>query len=96
MNYRTLKISALATLLLLSLGLSPICAQDKNKTPEQDPSVIFDTELVNVPVIVTDGWGRFITGIKKEDFKVSEDGVPQEIENFSDMQTPFSVALLLD
>lgn len=96
MNYRTLKISALAALLLISLGLSPICAQEKDKAPDQDPTLKIGTDLVTVPVVVTDGWGRFITGIRKSDFKVSEDGVPQDISEFSDMKTPFSVALLLD
>jgi Ca-activated chloride channel homolog len=99
MNYRTLKFPALAALLVAALALCPASAQDKDKSPEQDPQkpeVILDTALVTVPVMVTDGWGRFVTGIGKGEFKVAEDGVPQDIAEFSDMRTPFSVALLLD
>lgn len=86
-------------LVLAALALSPVLAQEKEKKPEQEsqkPEIIFDTALVTVPVMVTDGWGRFITGIQKGEFRVSEDGVPQEIAEFSDMRSPFSVALLLD
>ena len=49
-----------------------------------------------MPVIVTDNFGRFVPGLKKTDFAVREDGAPQEIEDFSDASSPFSVALMID
>jgi Ca-activated chloride channel homolog len=98
MNYRTLTFPALAALLFAALVVPPAAAQEKSQQEQdpQRPEVILDTALVTVPVTVTDGWGRFVTGIQKNDFKVAEDGVPQEIAEFSDLKTPFSVALLLD
>ncbi|HET9943298.1 MAG TPA: VWA domain-containing protein, partial [Terriglobia bacterium] len=40
-------------------------------------------ELVVVPVNVRDSAGKLVTGLKKEDFKVMEDGVPQNVSSFS-------------
>ena len=53
-------------------------------------------ELVDVAATVTDGDGRFISGLTKEDFVLSEDGKPQEIVSFSSERVPVSLAMLLD
>jgi Ca-activated chloride channel family protein len=55
-----------------------------------------ETQLVSVPVLVTDREGRALTGLRAEDFLLSEDGRPQKIANFSTTEAPFEVALLLD
>jgi von Willebrand factor type A domain len=55
-----------------------------------------ETQLVSVPVLVTDREGRALTGLRAEDFLLSEDGRPQRIANFSTTDAPFEVALLLD
>ncbi len=55
-----------------------------------------DTELVTIPVKISDRRGRFIGGLTKEDFQVFEDNAPQEITYFSNEQQPFTVALVLD
>ena len=55
-----------------------------------------DTELVTIPVKISDRKGRFIGGLMKEDFQVFEDNAPQEIAYFSNEQQPFTVALVLD
>src|SRR5215218_4252518 len=55
-----------------------------------------ETQLVSVPVLVTDRDGRALTGLRAEDFLLSEDGRPQQIANFSATDAPFEVALLLD
>ena len=55
-----------------------------------------DTQLVTIPVKVMDRKNRFIGSLKKEDFKVYEDNVEQEIALFSGEEQPFTVALVLD
>ncbi len=55
-----------------------------------------DTNLVTIPVKVSDRRNRFVAGLTKENFKVLEDGVEQEISMFANEQQPFTVALVLD
>lgn len=63
----------------------------------QEPGVIrVESSLVIVPARVTDSSGRFVTGLRQQDFEVSENGVPQEIAAFSASESPFNVALLID
>ena len=65
--------------------------------PEQDPEILkIKTRQVTVPVIITDGYGRFINGLKKTDFTIQEDGTEQSIDDFNDERSPFNVALLVD
>jgi len=53
-------------------------------------------DLVNVTATVTDSHGRSITGLRKEDFTVLDDGKPVEILNFSAERVPISLGILLD
>ena len=55
-----------------------------------------NTQLVSVPVRVMDKKGRFIAGLKRENFKVIDGGVEQEIALFSNEHQPFTVVLMLD
>ena len=58
--------------------------------------VRINTNFVTVPVSVLDRQGRFIPGLKKEDFRVFENGVEQPIAFFEPTEKPFTVALVLD
>jgi Ca-activated chloride channel family protein len=53
-------------------------------------------ELVNVTASVTDDDGRFVSGLRQEDFKVFEDGEEQSISHFSNEPVPVSLGILLD
>jgi VWFA-related protein len=55
-----------------------------------------DTTLVLVPVAVTDPYSRFVTGLEKENFKVIEDKVEQDIVQFSSEDAPLSVGVVFD
>ncbi len=66
-------------------------------TTETDGEVLkIDTEIVSIPVKISDRKGRFIGGLTKENFQVFEDNAPQEIAYFSNEQQAFTVALVLD
>jgi VWFA-related protein len=54
------------------------------------------TELVPLPVSVTDATGNVVVGLKLEDFRVYEDGRPQDISLFQDGDNPVSVGLIVD
>ncbi len=64
--------------------------------PDEDGMITVDTNLVTIPVKVSDRNNRFIAGLKKADFKVFEEGKEQEIALFSNEEQPFTVALVLD
>jgi len=55
-----------------------------------------DVPLVSVDVSVTDSNGRPVSTLTKDDFLVFEDGVPQNIQNFSPVEIPYNVLLLFD
>jgi Ca-activated chloride channel family protein len=86
---------ALAAVIRASTALP---AQD----PQQRPPIIIgaEVEVVSVPVLVFDKSGNFVTGLKKEDFQIYEDGVLQEITYLAtgtgDEKIPLSIALTLD
>ena len=56
-----------------------------------------DTELVSVNVSVIDrGTNRAVNDLAKEDFRLSEDNVPQQIAHFDSVSAPFNLVLLID
>ena len=40
--------------------------------------------------------GRYVGNLRKEDFRIFENGVEQELSYFASVEQPFTVALLLD
>ncbi len=55
-----------------------------------------DTNLVLIPVSVTDPLNRFVTGLEREHFKVFEEKVEQKIVQFASEDAPLSVGLVFD
>jgi Ca-activated chloride channel family protein len=75
----------------------------KGKSPESTETVVdrranirVDTTMVLIPVAVTDPMSRFVTGLDKENFKLTENGVEQEISQFSSEDAPLSVGIVFD
>ena len=54
------------------------------------------TEMVAVPVIVTDARGHHVSGLTQQDFRVFEDGRPQPIAVFHRGDIPITVGLVVD
>src|SRR5687768_952187 len=71
-------------------------------TPEPEPEieendiVRVSTNLITVPAEVMDRNGRFIGSLTRNDFRIFENGVEQELAYFAPVEQPFTVALLLD
>lgn len=76
----------------------PPPAPEKPKKIEGMPdySIKVDVPLVNVDVLVTSKDGQFIPGLKKENFKIFEDGSPQTISNFNQSTAPITAVLLVE
>lgn len=93
----------LAVCALLLLATLPLSAQDSNPdaapgSDEQPPLFVdrVDVNVVNVEVFVTDGQGRRVTGLTKDDFEVRQDGQPVELTNFFAVAQPNRVDLELE
>jgi VWFA-related protein len=61
-----------------------------------DYSIKVDVPLVNVDVLVTTKEGQFIPNLKKENFRVYEDGQPQNISNFNLAEAPITAVMLIE
>ena len=79
-------------LVLGSLFSSDIFAQDK----DDDEMLRVDTQLIDVPVVITDKNGKPFLNLKQSNFVIYEDGKKQEVADFAATNAPFEVALLLD
>jgi VWFA-related protein len=56
-----------------------------------------DVRLMNVVATVTDSQGRYVDGLLASDFKLEEDGIPQQISHFTySNDLPVSVGIVLD
>jgi Ca-activated chloride channel family protein len=53
-------------------------------------------ELINVTATVSDASGRFVPGMRQEDFLVYEDDQPVEVTHFSAERVPVSLGIALD
>ena len=53
-------------------------------------------ELINVNATVTDRSGRFVPGLREDDFIVYEDDKPVEVTHFSAERVPVSLGIVLD
>jgi Ca-activated chloride channel family protein len=85
----------LRTLLAL---LSVVSAAAVSVTAQSSDGFRFRSgvELVNVTATVTDDSGRFVSGLRKEDFTVYDDGVRQDVAYFSSDRVPVSLGIVLD
>ena len=71
---------------------------DKPKKIEGMPdySLHVDVPLVNVDVLVTTKDGQFVPNLKKDNFRVLEDGVAQTVSNFNISEAPITAVLLVE
>lgn len=75
---------------------SPVSAPADRSPAGDNGAITLEAPLVNVNVSVTDALGRPLPDLKKEDFTVYEEGVPQTITHFASVEAPFDLLLLLD
>ncbi len=65
-------------------------------TKKLDYTETVDVDVVQITAVVTDSQGKFASGLKQSDFKVSEDGVQQKLSSFSDEHTPLELITAID
>jgi VWFA-related protein len=103
-RFRRCVLAWLSLLLLCPYGELPALAQSKRKEPPAPPpqqapggfSIAVTVPVVTVDVVVTDNNGNYLTGLKKENFRITEDGNVQTITNFAATDAPITIVLLLE
>ena len=91
-------------IIILGLSTAPFLIAQK-PSPTATPSVIdpddagpirVKTDLVTLTLTVTDPYGRYVSGLPKSVFTISDNNQEQEITYFSDTDAPISVGILFD
>jgi VWFA-related protein len=79
-----------------AFGLAVATLAVQAQQTRRPPRFAVNVDAVTLDVVVTDKKGRFVKGLKQEDFVVLEEGVPQALEFFTAETTPVTVMVLLD
>ncbi|HKW27414.1 MAG TPA: VWA domain-containing protein [Terriglobales bacterium] len=89
--------------------IGPIAVPKKKEEPPPPPppapkkvpgmpdySIQVNVPLVTLDVMALTKEGQFIPGLKKDNFKIYEDGVQQNITNFNQSEAPITAVLLVE
>jgi Ca-activated chloride channel homolog len=104
MHVHTFIARGLALVFLSTLGPEMFGGQDASRSNipvspgvyHSDTKIVVQSDLVVIPVTVTDDRGRVVAGLEKEHFTLFEDDARQEITHFSFEDTPVSIGIVFD
>ncbi len=102
--FRWVIVNLLVVGLAAPWALLPAAAQQQTqgqqkppeKKPDQEYALSVEVPVVNVDVVVTDNRGNYVSGLKKENFRILEESVPQTITNFAPTDAPITMVLLIE
>src|SRR5262249_9651131 len=78
-------------------GQQPPRSVEVPAKPADDQTISVNVDLVNILFTVADRKGKFVTNLRKDDFRVFEDEKAQSVTNFSsETDLPLTIALLVD
>ncbi len=100
-NHRFLKlaIQVIFGTLLMTLSLSFAIGQTPSATStpdDPDRPLRVKTDLVTLTLTVTDQYGRYVSGLSKNAFTITDNNQEQDIQFFSDSDAPVSVGIVFD
>jgi VWFA-related protein len=70
--------------------------RDPQQTPTPQATFSTDVDVVTLDVAVMDNKGHFIPGIPPGNFRVLEDGVPQQIKSVNVGEAPLTVSMVIE
>src|ERR1019366_685677 len=79
------KLSCYVTIIAALACSNLVLAKPKDKANNSEVKFTARTALVLIPTLVTDKSGNHISGLKKEDFTVLENGAEQKIATFEEI-----------
>jgi Ca-activated chloride channel homolog len=93
-----LVVCALVASIAFSQSQGPVQPPKKPADTRIKPAegIKVDVDLALVNVTVTDPLNRLVTGLEKENFRIYEDGVEQEVVTMSSEDVPVSIGLVFD
>jgi len=71
-------------------------APPQQKPPEAGVTISVEVPVVTLDVIATTQHGDLLSGLKKENFRILEDGQPQTITNFGPTDAPITMVILME
>src|SRR5258708_39003963 len=88
-------------------GAPPPAQQQQNPASQKPPTaateppqagvtIAVDVPIVTLDVVATTQHGDIIPGLKKENFRILDDGVSQTITNFAPTEAPITMVLLME
>ena len=81
------RLSCCIAIIAALAGSMLVFAKPKDKENDSEVKFTARVELVLIPTLVTDKSGHHITGLKKEDFTVLENGAEQKIATFEEISS---------
>jgi len=78
-----------------NIPIQPSSPSDKAGPPKA-PDIALDVNLVNLDVVVLDKNGNPIGGMEKKHFRIFDDNIEQKITNFSTVDEPLTVVVLVE
>ena len=81
-----------------AVSLHGLQSPSPQPSPEHEDTIQFRSgvELIHVTATVSDVDGRFVAGLRQDDFLVYEDDQPQTVTQFSSERVPVSLGIALD
>ena len=76
--------------------VEPKAAPPQQKPQDSGASIAVEVPVVTMDVIAATNHGDLLTGLKKENFRVMDEGVAQTITNFGSTEAPITLVMLLD
>lgn len=75
---------------------SPASSQQETSEQENSTPIAVSSNLVDLPISVTDRKGDFVDGLERENFRVYENGREEKISIFGRQDLPVAVGLIVD
>ena len=75
---------------------TPKAPNSAQQPPQAGVTIAVEVPIVTVDVVATTQHGDILTGLKKENFRILDDGVPQTISNFAPTDAPITIVMLME
>jgi len=77
-------------------AVEPKPAPQQQKPEDAGASISVEVPVVTLDVIAATRNGDLLTGLKKENFRITDDGTAQTISNFGSSEAPITIVMLME